>query len=126
MKWVWILLTAAPLLAQNCVPPFTLNPNDSQTAELAPTNCLLSDGTAFVTYRVIFPVRGALQLKAKGTGFEPSLILRDEDGRKVDAGASIQHPVEAGTYYAVVNGLPNATGPFTLTSTFVPEANILC
>jgi len=127
VKWVWILLIAAPLLAQNCVPPFTLNPNDSQTAEVTAAGCVLSDGTAALTYRVIFPVRGSLQLTATGTGFSPWLILRDEDGYKVDSGASIRHSVEAGAYYAVVNSLvPAASGSFALTSVFVPESNILC
>jgi len=46
------------------------------------------------------------------------------DGRKIDAGAAIQHYTEAGFYHVLVNGSVNSK--FTLTSTFQPEPNVLC
>ncbi len=124
VKSLWLLLFCFPLLSQNCIPPAPLSPNDSRAGELTAGSCQLSDGTRVAEFRLIAPVRGTLQVSAKSSGFTPSLLIRDADGRKVEYGASIIRYVEAGEYRVFVNG--SGTGKFTLTSTFQPEANVLC
>ena len=66
-----------------------MNPNGTQAGELTTASCQLPDGSSVYAFRVVIPVRGTLQLTPKGTGFTPSLIIRDADGHKVEAGATI-------------------------------------
>jgi len=124
VKCFWLVLFAIIARAQNCIPAAPLYPNDSRLGELTAASCQLSDSTKVVEYRLVIPVRGTLQVIPKATGFTPSILIRDMRGHKVEYGTSISRYMEAGTYRVLVNGL--ATGKFTLTTTFQPEANVLC
>jgi hypothetical protein len=119
VRLLWLLITV-PLWAQDCAPAIPLAPNDAQTAQLNQDSCQLSDGTAYQDYAVLFPVRGTVQLAAKGA----SIILRNSGGKRVNSGASLSQYVEGGLYRVLVNS--GAPGKFPLTSVFVPEANVLC
>jgi len=124
VKSFWLFLFCLPLLCQNCIPPAPLNPNDSRAGELTASSCQLSDSTRVSEFRLIAPARGTLQVSAKSSAFTPTILIRDADGRKVEYGANITRYVEAGEYRVLVNG--SRMGKFTLTSTFQPEANLLC
>lgn len=124
MKFFALICFVGPLLGQNCVPAGSISPNGVQAGELTASSCQLSDATKVSEYRLTVPVRGTLQVSAKGTGFSPSFVIRDADGRRVDSGAAIAHYFEAGTYRVLVNG--SGLGKFTVTTSFVPEANVLC
>jgi len=117
-------MVAMPAFCQNCVPAATLSPNDAQTGELTAQSCRLTDSTMVAEYRLILPVRGTLQLSAKGAGFTPLFVVRDSNGRRVESGTSISHYMESGTYLILVNG--SVMGKFSVSSVFQPEPNVLC
>jgi hypothetical protein len=124
VKFFALIFLAVSLLGQSCVPAESLPPNGSQAGELTASSCQLSDSTKVSEYRLVLPVRGTLQIGAKATGFAPSFVIRDSDGRKVAAGTTLSRYMEAGKYLVLVNG--SGLGKFTVTTAFVPEKNVLC
>ena len=127
VKLVLVTVLTIPALAQTCLPPAYIGPNSTFASQIAPTACQLSDGSSFMDYRILYPVRGAAQITVKGSsGFAPSLILRDSSGRLLVSGAAISRYMESGNYHVLVNVPGSQTGNFSLTSTFTPEANVLC
>src|SRR5690348_16363355 len=93
-----LLLAAIPMAGQVCAPT-PLAPGGTASGKLDDSNCLLSDATAYASYRVDLPVRGRLQTELSGTSADLVPTLRDASGSKVEAG-----PLEAGSYTLLVNG----------------------
>lgn len=122
-----LILLLCPAFGQTCEPAERLQPVDSVTGTLNETGCLLPDDTAYAEYSLVLPARGRIQLIANSGSFDVSLVLRDGQGRKLDAGAAIDRPAERGAYTVVVNaGQPGQGGDFTLQSSFTPEAGTVC
>ena len=96
----------------------------TQAGELTESSCQLSDGSNVAEYLLTVPVRGTLQATAKATGFSPSILIRDLQGRKVESGATVQRYLESGTYHVLLNGI--GAGKFSLTTAFTPEPSVLC
>ena len=115
---------ACSLLGQNCVPAVRMALNGTQAGELTENTCQLSDGSKVADYLLTLPVRGTLQASARATGFIPSILIRDLQGRKMESGTAVLRYLESGTYHVLLNG--GAPGKFTLTTAFTPEANVLC
>jgi hypothetical protein len=113
--------------SQTCAPPLTLRPTDSVSGTLDETNCRLTDSTSYAEYALVLPVRGQIQLGGASSDFTFGLILRDNGNHQIAAGSSISQPVERGSYRVLVNaGAAGQSGAFTLTSSFTPQAAIIC
>jgi hypothetical protein len=71
-------------------------------------------------------VRGRVQISLTTTeNFH--LLLRDSSGAKIDSGASIRRPLEAGAYTLLVNArVPGQVGQFTVRTAFTAETGVLC
>src|SRR5579862_2166489 len=122
MKFLTGLLVLVPLgWSQTCAPRLPLQPADSVSGALDPTDCVLSDGTPYVEYSLVLPTRGTIQLDGASSDFALSLILRDSNYHSLGNGASIGRSLESGSYIVVVNaGAAGQTGTFTLRSSFTP------
>jgi hypothetical protein len=115
------------LHAQECPAILSVLPNASLSGALDATSCQLTDGSAYMPYRLDLPVRGRIKLDLGGMQSNLSLILRDGNGQKIDSGLSIHRAIEAGNYVVFVNGQTAADlGSYTLTTGFSPELGMLC
>ena len=115
------------LLAQDCPPVASVLPNGTLGGTLDAASCQLGDGTPYAPYRLDLPVRGQIKLAVSGTAGGFSLTLRDAAGIRVDSGASLLRPIEAGSYTLLVNGrAAGQTGSYTVNTSFTSEPGILC
>ena len=115
------------LLAQDCPPVASVLPNGTLGGALDAASCQLGDGTPYAPYRLDLPVRGQIKLAVSGTAGGFSLTLRDAAGIRVDSGASLLRPIEAGSYTLLVNGrAAGQTGSYTVNTSFTSEPGILC
>src|SRR5215471_9198045 len=122
-----LLFVSVCLHAQDCPAISSVLPNAAVSGTLDATNCQLTDGSAYIPYRLDLPVRGQIKLDLGGTQANLALILRDGSGAKIDSGASIRRPIEAGSYTLVVNGQTAADlGPYKVTSQFTAEQGMRC
>src|SRR5689334_23679678 len=112
------LLLVCPFLhAQECSAISSVLPNGSTTGTLDATNCQLTDGSAYLPYRLDLPVRGQIQIDLSAAKTNLALILRDSSGGKLDSGTAIHRSLEAGSYVLLVNGQTAADlGPYTVTT----------
>lgn len=116
----------SPVAAQECPALAPLPPAGTISGSLGAGSCLLTDGSAYTSYRLDLPTRGRLAIELGGST-DLQLILRDSSGTKLDAGRAIRRPLETGSYRLLVNGkTPGITGPFTITTSFVAEPGMLC
>jgi hypothetical protein len=121
------VLLLAPLRAQECPAIPRVLPNAALSAALDSTNCQLTDGSAYMPYRLDLPVRGQIKIDLSGAKSNLAIILRDGSGARVDSGPSIHRAIEAGSYVLLVNGqTPADLGPYTVTTAFTAEPGILC
>jgi hypothetical protein len=121
------LLVSACLHAQECPAISSVLPNAALSGALDSSNCQLTDGSAYMPYRLDLPVRGQIKIDLSGTQSNLALILRDANGVKVESGASIRRPIEAGSYTLLVNGqTASDIGSYTVTTAFTAESGILC
>src|SRR5690242_19540719 len=91
--------------AQNCQPT-SVAIAGQVSGQFDSMSCVLSDSTAYLSYRLSYPVRGRIQisLNAPADGAPVlGLILRDSSGALVTSGPSISTPVESGAYTLLVN-----------------------
>jgi hypothetical protein len=117
-----LVLLCASLHAQECPAISSVLPNATLSGALDATNCQLTDGSAYMPYRLDLQVRGQIKLDISGTQANLALILRDGYGQKIDSGASIHRTVEAGSYVLLVNGQTAADlGAYTVTTAFNAE-----
>src|SRR5450755_1810419 len=86
------------LIAQDCSPIARALPNGTLAGSLDASSCVLSDRTPYTAYRLDLPVRGQIKMELSGNTSDFSLILRDASGIKVDSGAALLRPIEAGSY----------------------------
>src|SRR5215472_10255594 len=122
-----LVFLLAPLHAQDCPAIASVLPGSTLSAALGATNCQLTDGSAYMPYRIDLPVRGQIKIDLSGAKAKLVLILRDSSGAKVDMGASIHRPIEAGSYVLLVNGQTAADlGPYTISTAFTAEPGLLC
>jgi hypothetical protein len=120
-------LYLGPLLAQDCPAVASLLPNGTLSGALDAASCQLGDHTPYAPYRLNLPVRGQIKINVSGTAGEFSLTLRDAGGVKLDTGASLARPIEAGNYTLLISGgAPGQTGGYSLTTAFTSESAILC
>ena len=90
-------------------------------------SCQLGDHTPYAPYRLDLPVRGQIKIQLSGNTTDFSLILRDAFGVRVDSGASLLRPIEAGSYTLLVNGsTAGQTGSYTVNTSFTSEPGMLC
>src|SRR5579872_2591140 len=103
MRLVLVLgLGISALYGQNCAPAPIL-PAGQFNGSLGPGSCSLSDGTPYNSYRLVLPGRGQLQVALNSNVTGIGLILQDSTGAQIASGASLQRPMEAGTYTLLVN-----------------------
>ena len=122
-----LVFVLAPLHAQDCPAIASVLPNSTLSGALDAANCQLTDGSAYMPYRIDLPVRGQIKIDLSGAKANLALILRDTSGAKVDMGASIHRRIEAGSYVLLVNGQTAADlGPYTITTAFTAEPGQLC
>ena len=122
-----LVLSLAPIWAQECPAISGVLPNASVSGALDATNCQLTDGSAYLPYRLDLPVRGQIQIDLSAAKTNLALILRDSSGGKLDSGTAIHRSLEAGSYVLLINGQTAADlGPYTVTTAFVPEPGMLC
>jgi hypothetical protein len=122
-----LLFLLAPLRAQDCPAISGVGPNAKVSATLDATNCQLTDGSAYMPYRLDLPVRGQIQIDLGGATANLALILRDGSGAKIASGTSIHRAIEAGSYVLLINGqTPADAGPYTITTAFTAEPGMLC
>src|SRR5664280_1154841 len=115
------------LLAQDCPAVASVLPNGTLAGTLDAASCQLGDRTPYAPYRLDLAVRGQIKLAVSGTTGDFSLTLRDASGIKVDSGASLVRPIEAGSYTLLVNGrAAGQTGSYTVDTSFTSEPGILC
>jgi hypothetical protein len=125
MRLVLPFLFVSSVWAQVCAPG-RIAPVEVISGSLDDTSCFLSDSTSYAAYRLDLPVRGNIRLTLTTTE-NFALILRDSAGVKVDGGASIRRPVEAGSYTLLVNArVPGQVGAFTVRSDFTAESGVFC
>lgn len=119
------LLAASSLYGQMCAPGRLL-PAGDVSGSLDDASCFLSDATAYASYRLDLPVRGRIRINLS-TASDFLLILRDSSGAKIDSGASIARPIEAGAYTLLVNArIPGQVGPYSVRTSFTAEKDLLC
>src|SRR5689334_16483555 len=112
------------LCAQDCPAVTRIPPAGMVSAAAADANCVLSDGTPYLAYRVDLPVHGIFSIQPSGAPADLKLILRNDAGARIASGATLRLPLEAGSY-RVLATLPTA-GPFSLSTTFAAEPSMLC
>lgn len=115
------------LYGQNCVPQSLIPGGGYYSGTLDATSCVLSDGTAYASYALTLPQRGQLQLSVTPADGSLGLILRDSTGAQMAAGATIQRPVEAGSYTILVNaGQAGQLSVYMLQSAFTAAPGMWC
>ena len=113
------------LAAQDCAPVARTAPESTLTGTLDAASCQLRDGTPYAAYRLDLPVRGQIKIELSGNTGDFPLTLRDAAGIRLDSGAALSRPIEAGSYTLLVNGrAPGQTGTFTVNTSFT--ANPAC
>jgi hypothetical protein len=121
------LLLAATLHAQDCPAIAPVLPNAAPSGALDATNCQLTDGSAYMPYRLDLATRGQIQIDLSGAKANLALILRDASGTRIDSGTSIHRSIEAGSYVVLVNGqTASDLGPYTVTTAFSAEPGMMC
>jgi hypothetical protein len=102
-------------------------PNGTVAGSLTAANCRLLDQTPYAAYRLDLPVRGQIKIELSGNSTDFVLILRDASGTRVDSGASLLRPIEAGSYTLLVNGRAGGqTGNYAVKTSFTGEPGVLC
>jgi hypothetical protein len=116
-----------PLLAQDCPPVARVLPNGTLAGALDAASCQLGDRTPYAPYRLDLSVRGQIKIELSGNTGDFSLTLRDASGIRVDSGASLLRPIEAGSYTLLVNGrAAGQTGNYAVNTSFTSEPGMLC
>ena len=113
--------------AQDCPPTLRVLPNGTVAGSLNAANCQLIDQTPYAAYRLDLPVRGQIKIELGGNTTDFVLTLRDASGMRLDSGASLLRPIEAGSYTLLVNGrAAGQTGNYTVNTSFTSEPGVLC
>jgi nicotinate-nucleotide pyrophosphorylase (carboxylating) len=92
------------LVAQDCPPVRRVLPNGTLSGSLGAASCQLVDGTPYTPYRLDLPVRGQIKIALSNNAGDLTLTLRDASGVRIDSGAGLLRPIEAGSYTLLVNG----------------------
>ena len=115
------------LVAQDCPPVARAIPNGTLAGTLDAGSCQHGDHTPYAPYRLDLPVRGQIKIQLSGATSDFSLTLRDASGMRVDSGASLLRPIEAGSYTLLVNGATaGESGSYTVNTSFTSEPGMLC
>jgi len=102
-------------------------PNGTVAGSLTAANCQLIDQTPYAAYRLDLPVRGQIKVELADNTTDFVLTLRDASGIRLDSGASLLRPIEAGSYTLLVNGrTAGQTGSYTVKTSFTSEPGVLC
>lgn len=101
--------------------------NQTVSGQLGASGCAMPDGTPYEAYALTTFGGGALTVSVKGTGFQPSLIVRADDGTAIASDpASVSFLVTAFTQYQVVVATADTTGSYQVTTSFQPGAMETC
>ena len=115
------------LSAQDCPPSMRVLPNGTVAGSLNASNCQFTDHTPYAAYRLDLPVRGQIKIESGGNAADFVLTLRDSSGMRLDSGASLLRPIEAGSYTLLVNGQAGGqTADYTVKTSFTSEPGVLC
>ena len=115
------------LVAQDCPPVARALPNGTLAGSLDAASCQLGDRTAYTAYRLDLPVRGQIKIELSGATGDFSLTLRDASGIRIDSGAGLFRPIEAGSYTLLVNGrAAGQSGSYTVNTSFTIEPGDEC
>jgi hypothetical protein len=115
------------LVAQDCPPVARVLPTGTVAGSLDSSSCQLSDHTPYAPYRLDLPVRGQIKIELSGAAGGFTLTLRDASGIKVDSGAGLLRPIEAGSYTLLVNGsAAGQSGTYTVKTSFTSEPGMQC
>ncbi len=126
MRLGFLLVFALTTLRAQLCPPDRILPAGTISGSLDNSSCQLSDATAYAAYRLDLPTRGQMQIDLT-TSADFLLVLRDGSGAKIDSGASVRGPVEAGSYTLLVNArAPGQGGRYSVRTSFTPEPGTLC
>lgn len=113
--------------AQDCPPTLRVPPNGTVAGSLNAANCQLIDQTPYAAYRLDLPVRGQIKIELGENPADLVLTLRNASGMRLDSGASLLRPIEAGSYTLLVNGrAAGQTGNYTVKTSFTSEPGVLC
>jgi hypothetical protein len=124
---LWMGACLGSLAAQDCAPVARVLPNGTLAGALDAASCQFGDHTPYAAYRLDLPVRGQIKIELNGNTSDFSLILRDASGIRLDSGAGLRRPIEAGSYTLLVNGrTAGQTGSFTVNTLFTSEPGMLC
>jgi hypothetical protein len=126
MRLVCLVVVAVCSLSAQVCPPGRMLPAGVTSGRLDDSKCFLSDSTAYAAYRLDLPARGQISLDL-ATNEDFVLLLRDSGGAKLDSGAKVRRPIEAGSYTVLVNArVPGQVGEFSVRTTFQAEPGVLC
>jgi hypothetical protein len=126
MRLAVLTVLSLPLLCGQTCAPTPAMPDGVISGSLDNSSCQLSDATAYAAYRLDLPARGKISV-ALTTTQDFLLLLRDSSGAKLDSGASIQRPIEAGSYTLLVNArIPGQVGDYSVKTSFTADAGTWC
>ena len=116
-----------PLVAQDCPAVTRVLPNGTLSGSLDAASCQLGDDTPYTPYRLDLSVRGQIKIALSGNTGDLTLTLRDASGVRIDSGAGLLRPIEAGSYTLLVNGrAAGQTGSYTVNTSFTGERGMVC
>jgi hypothetical protein len=116
-----------PLVAQDCPAVTRVLPNGTLSGSLDAASCQLGDDTPYTPYRLDLSVRGQIKIALSGNTGDLTLTLRDASGVRIDSGAGLLRPIEAGSYTLLVNGRAAVqTGSYTVNTSFTGERGMVC
>src|SRR5450759_3412698 len=115
------------LVAQDCPPIARVLPNGTLAGALDAASCQLGDRTPYAPYRLDLSVRGQIKIELSGNTGDFSLTLRDASGIRVDSGASLLRPSEAGSYPFLVTGrAAGQPASYTVNPSFPSGPGMVC
>ncbi|MCL4401686.1 MAG: PPC domain-containing protein [Acidobacteria bacterium] len=105
-----------------------IGPNQTVTANLTASSCLLPDGSPYDGYFVSPFGTGTLQVSMQSDQFDTSLLVRDSEGHALAADrASVSLPAGGDeTYTVVAAATPGAEGPYRISVQFQPADGDPC
>jgi hypothetical protein len=99
----------------------------SISATLGVSGCILPDGTQYEAYLLNTLGAGALSVSVSSPDFTPTLTVRDSDGDAIASDAAhVSIPVDGDNQYQIVVATGGGSGAFQLSTSFQPAENETC
>jgi hypothetical protein len=114
-------------MAQNCAPAGALLPAGTVASALDGNSCRFSDGTSYVSYSLVLPVRGQIRIDVTSGAAGMVVRLLDAHGSPLASGQTITRNVERGSYGVTVgSSVAGQAGDFSLRTAFMAEPGAMC